>query len=93
MKLFVRHAGHELMVPSFRDFQAMYRNRIIGDDDEVRREGSERWMRAGDLPELRAIHLYDRGTHRWARQAMWLLVGLVALAVLGQLVWVWVRPH
>ena len=86
MKVFVRHDGRELVFPSFQDFQAMYRMRFVAPDDLVRRETSERWLRAGDLPELRSLHLYDRGGRRRAvTAAFWLMLGLFAVAVLAQL--------
>jgi hypothetical protein len=86
MKMFVRHAGGELVVPSFQEFQALYRMQFISPDDLVRRETGERWLRAGDLPELRSLHLYDRGGRRRAvTLALWLMLGAFALAVMAQL--------
>ena len=84
MKFYVRHEGQELMFPSFKDFQSMYRMKFIGEDDLVRRESSERWVRVGDLPELRSIHLYDRNQRSFT-QIMWLMVGAAAVLVLLQL--------
>lgn len=89
MKVYVRHGGGELMFPSFKDFQSMYRLKFIAPDDLVRRETSDRWVPAKDLPELRALHLYDRpAAGRWVGTAFWLMLGLVALAVALQMVWV-----
>jgi hypothetical protein len=86
MKVFVRHEGRELVFPSFQDFQSMYRLKFVSPDDLVRRETSGRWLRAGDLPELRSLHLYDRGGRRRAvTQAFWLMLGLFALGVMAQL--------
>jgi hypothetical protein len=84
MKVYVRHGDGELMFPSFKEFQAMYRLKFIAPDDLVRRETSERWLRAGDLPELRGV--VEAG--RMGRQftlLMWLLVGFFALVILFQL--------
>lgn len=87
MKIFVRHGDGELMFPSFRDFQTMYRLKFVGPDDLVRRENSDRWIPARNLPELRAIHLYDRdGTRPWIKAALWLMLAAFAVAVLLQLV-------
>lgn len=86
MKIFVRHGDGELVFPSFRDFQNMYRLKFVSPDDLVRRENSERWVRASDLPELRTIHLYDRnGVNRYAAAAVWLTVGLFAVAIVVQM--------
>lgn len=88
MKIYVRHGADELMFPSFRDFVSMYQLKFVSPDDLVRRENSERWVRAGDLPELRGMHLYETERRRVARLvqlAVWLLLGAFAVAVLVQL--------
>lgn len=81
MKIYVRHGDGqseaELMFPSFRDFQAMYRLKFVGPEDLVRRENSSRWVRARDLPELRALQIYERS--KVASAFRWLL----ALMLLG----------
>lgn len=85
MKIYVQSADGELVFPSFMDFQQMYRLKFVSPDDLVRRETSNRWIRAGDLPELRAMHLYEPSMKaRHVTTAMWLLVGLMALAVMLQ---------
>lgn len=89
MKIYVRHGDGELVFPSFNDFQKMYRLKFVSPDDMVRRETSDRWSRAGDLPELRAMHLYqDSGRVRHLTNAMWLLIGVAAVAVMVQLIYV-----
>lgn len=88
MKITVRHEGHELVFPSFRDFAAMYQMKFVGPEDLVRREGSERWIKAGDMPELRAIYLYETERRRTARLftgAVWLMLAFFACAILVQL--------
>jgi hypothetical protein len=87
MKVYVRHADGELMFPSFKDFQNMYRLKFVAPDDLVRRENSNRWVKASDLPELRAMHLYDRsGRERAVSVAMWLMLGAFAIVILIQLI-------
>ena len=61
MKVYVQHEGGELMFPSFRDFQTMYRLKFVSPDDMVRRESSQRWTRAADLPEIRALMAQEAG--------------------------------
>lgn len=79
MKIYVRHGDGELMFPSFRDFQAMYRLKFVAPDDLVRRETSDRWVRAADLPELRAMRLYERDdTRRFGRLVAVLFLLLLA---------------
>lgn len=85
MKIYVRHGDGELMFPSFRDFQSMYRMNFVGPDDLVRRETSSRWVRAGDLPELRSSHLYERRNSRRISGVFWLMLAACALVVLVQL--------
>jgi hypothetical protein len=87
MKVYVRHDDGELMFPSFKDFQNMYRLKFVAPDDLVRRENSDRWVKARDLPELRAMHLYDRsGQQRAISTAMWLMLGVFAIVILVQLI-------
>jgi hypothetical protein len=86
MKFHLRHDGDELVCPSFRELQTLYRIKFLSPDDQVRRENSDRWMRVGDLPELRAMHLYDQdGPRKAFTLAVWILLGFFALAVLVQL--------
>jgi hypothetical protein len=85
MKFYVRHADNELMFPSFKDFQTMYRLKFVGPDDMVRRENSDRWTRVGDLPELRLTHSQTYGAGLRFTQGTWLLVGVFALFILFQL--------
>lgn len=93
MKIYVRHDDGELMFPSFRDFQNMYRLKFVAPDDLVRRENSDRWVKARDLPELRSMHLYDRsGPARAFTIVMWLMLGVFAVAVTLQL-FLSGRPH
>ena len=85
MKFYVRHGDGELMFPSFKDFEAMYRLKLVSPDDTVRRENSDRWSRVGDLPELRLTHSRTYGAGRRFTQAIWLMVGLATLLMLFQL--------
>lgn len=73
MKIYVRHDDNELMFPSFREFVSMYRIRFISPDDLVRREFSDRWIRAGDMPELRAMHVYHQQDNRKFRRLLVIL--------------------
>lgn len=84
MRVYVRHGDGELMFPSFKEFQAMYRLKFIAPDDLVRRETSERWSRAGDLPELRGVAEAGR-IGRQFTFAVWLMVGLFALVIIFRL--------
>jgi hypothetical protein len=85
MKFYVKHADGELMFPSFKDFQSMYRLKFIAPTDMVRRENSERWMKAADLPELRLTHSQTHGQGRRFTQAIWLLLGVAVLVVMFQM--------
>jgi len=86
MRFDVRSKDRVLTLPSFMDLQSLYRVGFLTDDDQVRRENSDRWLRLGDLPELRSMHLYDRSTQRRAFGSLvWLTLGLFAIAVTVQL--------
>jgi len=74
----VRNKDGELVVGSFAELQTLYAQQFLSDDDEVRREGSERWTRAGLMPELRTAkpRPYLRGN-----EFAW-LAALIAIASL-----------
>lgn len=81
MKIYVRHGDGELMFPSFREFLSMYNAKFIAPDDLVRREFSDRWIRAGDMPELRAMHLYQRQDNRRFMRLVMILFLLVIAGI------------
>jgi len=55
MKYFIRNEHGELRVQSYAELRTLYQRQFLSDDDEVRREGSDRWVKAGQMPDLRAI--------------------------------------
>ena len=53
MRYFVRNAeGQELVVPSLADLHALYDQGFLADEDLVRAETADRWIRAGAMPAL-----------------------------------------
>ncbi len=52
-KYHVRNEHGELVVGSYAELRTLYLRQFISDDDEVRREGTERWVKAGQMPDLR----------------------------------------
>jgi hypothetical protein len=70
-----------MTVPSLGDLAALYRQGFLGPDDLVRRESSERWMRAGDLPGLAASRTRRRDL-RWILPILLAAVALVAAVAL-----------
>ncbi|MBR2978625.1 MAG: DUF4339 domain-containing protein [Myxococcaceae bacterium] len=47
--------GSELDIADFAELLRLYRAGFIGDEDEIRRAGTELWRRAGQMPELRTL--------------------------------------
>lgn len=84
MKVFVRHGDDELMIPSFKEFLTLYRIKFVTPDDFIRRENSDRWVRVGDMPELRGVKDSQR-MERHVSAAVWLAVGFFAFLVLYRL--------
>ncbi|HET9553765.1 MAG TPA: hypothetical protein VFP50_12420 [Anaeromyxobacteraceae bacterium] len=77
MRYVVRDAqGNELTVPSLRTLHALYDQGFLGDDDLVRMESSERWVRAGSMPALHGA----RQRRRDPRTVLAILFAAVALA-------------
>lgn len=69
--------GQELVCPSLADLHALYSQGFLSDDDMVRMEGAERWIRAGSMPALRGVR--ERKTD--LRKAALLLGAAVLVAL------------
>lgn len=52
--------GQELIVPSLTDLHDLYKQGFLEDEDYVRAENSERWVKAGRMPALAGIRLVRR---------------------------------
>jgi hypothetical protein len=87
MKLLVRQAGgtQGLMVGSQKEFLRLFRSGIIAADDLVQR--GEQWVRAEDLPWIRAMSV-DR--KRDGRRLFWITLSLMLLGLAGVL---WIQSH
>jgi hypothetical protein len=67
--------GKELVVPSLAVLHDLYDHGFLGDDDLVRAETSERWVRAGALPALQGV----RERKRDPRTVLILVLAAIAL--------------
>ncbi len=87
MRYLVRDAhGRELTVPTLGDLAALHRAGFISDDDQVRQERSERWVRAGEMPALSGRRDRQLDT-RWLWSVLAgavLLVGALAMIMAGR---------
>ena len=61
--------GEELVVPSLGDLHALYSQGFLADEDLVRAETSDRWVRAGAMPALHGVRM-----RRTDPRKLWLLV-------------------
>ena len=74
--------GEELVVPSLPDLHALYVHGFLAEDDLVRQERSQAWLRAGDMPALHGV----RELRRDPRRILAIVAAVVALAAaLGML--------
>ncbi len=69
-------SGEELVVPTLRDLHDLYEHGFFGDDDLVRSERSDRWIRAGAMPALQGV----RERRADPRKVALLLAGAVVVA-------------
>lgn len=74
--------GQELVCPSLADLHALYSQGFLSDDDLVRMEGSQRWVRAGAMPALRGVRERRRDPRKMALVLAAALVLTLALALL-----------
>lgn len=79
MKFYVRNEHGELVVPTYGELRKLYEKQFIDDEDEVRREGSDRWIKAGQMPELR-----EARPRPWLQgnEMAWLAVAICVLTLL-----------
>ncbi len=80
MKFHVRNKHGELIVPSYAELRQLYERQFISDDDEVRREGSERWVRAGDMADLRPLR---PRTWLHGNEFAWLAVAIAVVSLIA----------
>lgn len=52
--------GEELVVPSLADLHGLYNQGFLDDDDYVRAENAERWVKVGRMPALAGVRLRRR---------------------------------
>ncbi len=79
MRYFVRNAeGQELVVPSLADLHALYDQGFLADEDLVRAETADRWIRAGAMPALHGVRL-----RRADPKKVWLLVAAAVAFAAG----------
>ncbi len=77
MRYLVRSAkGEELVVPSLAVLHDLYDHGFLADDDLVRSERSDRWIRAGAMPALHGA----RERRADPRKLALLAAGALALA-------------
>jgi hypothetical protein len=78
MRYRVRNAdGEELVVPTLADLHRLYADGFFSDEDLVRAETSDRWVRAGAMRALQGVR-EQRAED--PRKVTWLILALVALA-------------
>lgn len=80
MKFHVRNEHGELIVPSYVELRQLYERGFISDDDEVRRDGSERWVRAGDMADLRPLR-----PKAWLRgnEFAWIAIAIAVVSLIA----------
>lgn len=72
MKYIVKNEDGELIVPTYKELRTLYKARFINDDDQVRKEDSDRWVRAGSMKDL--VILKPKKWH--GNEVVWMYVGI-----------------
>lgn len=82
MRYHVRNQqGEELVVPSLTDLHCLYTHGFVDDEDDVRAETAERWVKAGSMPALAGVR-HGRGEPRKLLLLLAAAIALVALLVM-----------
>jgi hypothetical protein len=68
MKYDVKNEYGQLTFGSLKELYVLYQRHFVTDDDLVRRHGTDRWIAAGSMPELKGARerVADRSTPIWA---------------------------
>jgi hypothetical protein len=78
MRYHVRSAdGEELICPSLADLHALYHQGFLSDEDFVRADNSNRWVRAGNMPAFQGV----REQRKDPRKMFMLMAAAMALAL------------
>lgn len=78
MRYYIRtKEGQELTVADGSHVVMLFRQKFLSPDDEIRREGSERWRRMRDIPEYAAMMRAERADASRLK-GVFLIVTLVA---------------
>ena len=81
MRYYVKNErGEELVVPSLSDLAGLYNQGFVDDEDYVRAETSDRWVKAGRMPALAGIRHRQREPGRFQLLLLTAILG-VAIAV------------
>lgn len=72
-KFHVRSEGRELTVDSLAELRKLYLRQFVSDEDEVRREGSDTWQKAGLMPDLKSAKPYP---YFHGNEFVWLSVAI-----------------
>jgi hypothetical protein len=81
MRYHVRNQnGEELVVPSLTDLHDLYKHGFLDDEDYVRAESAERWVKAGRMPALAGVRLRRREPGRLLTLLL-AAIAFVAIAV------------
>lgn len=72
--------GDELIVPSLTDLSALYTHGFLNDDDLVRQERAEQWIRAGDFDSLTEVRRFRK---EGSPGKVALIVGALAALAIG----------
>ncbi len=75
----IRNGEGELVVSSYAELRMLYSRQFIDDEDEVRREGSDTWVKAKELPDLRLIR--PRRWHGWEFPILALAICTITLVI------------
>ena len=80
MRYFVRNSrGEELTVPSLADLVGLYNQGFVEDEDYVRAESAERWVKAGRMPALAGVRLRRREPGYLLQVLLLAAIGVVAV--------------
>ena len=83
MKYDVKNEHGQLTFGSLKELYVLYQREFVSDDDLVRREGTDRWVPAGSMPELKGSRelVADKSTPVWAAMALLFVFFLCWLAI------------
>ena len=75
--------GDELVVPDGTHLVMLFRQKFLGPEDEIRKEGSQKWRKMGEIPEYASMLRSEKTDVARFKRIFFLTALLACLAIVA----------